>query len=349
MATYHINARGEAGLCRATKACPFGDASAHYESQEEARAAYELSMKGSTFSDGKSASALVTHALTTPLRACEKPSWWETYSSEVGEDFPPPELLGVVESKRGPLAVVWLPQSPRKDDHWPRVEKGIETSACLLKTLDGAEEVGSLRISFTSEETFRRAFGEDAYTPFRYAENALGHSLGVYDEEERDLTLDEDARANVLRSIWAHAHRDQRRTPLSMKGDPGFRGSWNLKEEDAPADEEALSRDLADAAKRYETQLEERKAYWNTPLPAYSTLVGEYKGQGLGATLYVYGARRLAEDGQMLKAASSRTEDALKLWDSLSKDPRLPVTEVQVRHETLDGVETVTYPALDFR
>jgi len=42
MATYHINANGDAGACRATVgSCPFGDAVNHYDSAEAAREAYE--------------------------------------------------------------------------------------------------------------------------------------------------------------------------------------------------------------------------------------------------------------------------------------------------------------------
>lgn len=40
--SYHVNAKGETGRCRAKVSCPFGDLeSEHYATQEEARAAYE--------------------------------------------------------------------------------------------------------------------------------------------------------------------------------------------------------------------------------------------------------------------------------------------------------------------
>ena len=41
MAKYHINGKGEPGVCRAQKNCPFGDADHHYSSAEEAREAFE--------------------------------------------------------------------------------------------------------------------------------------------------------------------------------------------------------------------------------------------------------------------------------------------------------------------
>lgn len=42
MARYHINSKGEPGVCRAKLACPFGGDEAHFASKEEAREAYEV-------------------------------------------------------------------------------------------------------------------------------------------------------------------------------------------------------------------------------------------------------------------------------------------------------------------
>ena len=41
VARYHINSKGEPGVCKAQQACPFGDASEHYDSPEAAREAFE--------------------------------------------------------------------------------------------------------------------------------------------------------------------------------------------------------------------------------------------------------------------------------------------------------------------
>ena len=38
---YHINSKGEPGLCKAQKACPFGGSDAHFTSKEAARFAFE--------------------------------------------------------------------------------------------------------------------------------------------------------------------------------------------------------------------------------------------------------------------------------------------------------------------
>lgn len=45
MAKYHINSKGEPGVCRAKHACPFGSAEEHYDSREKAREAYERGQK----------------------------------------------------------------------------------------------------------------------------------------------------------------------------------------------------------------------------------------------------------------------------------------------------------------
>ena len=46
MSKYHINAKGEPGLCRAEKNCPFGDSDHHFSTAEDARKAYEITMAG---------------------------------------------------------------------------------------------------------------------------------------------------------------------------------------------------------------------------------------------------------------------------------------------------------------
>lgn len=46
---YHINSKGEAGVCRATKGnCPFGSQDEHYTNADDARQAFEAKMTGET-------------------------------------------------------------------------------------------------------------------------------------------------------------------------------------------------------------------------------------------------------------------------------------------------------------
>jgi hypothetical protein len=50
MAKFHLNAKGEAGACKATKGgCPFGDDSQHFDSAEAAREHFEQSSSSETF------------------------------------------------------------------------------------------------------------------------------------------------------------------------------------------------------------------------------------------------------------------------------------------------------------
>ncbi len=46
MTSFHINAKGEPGQCRAQKQCPFGGVDAHFTSAEAARSAYEAQQSG---------------------------------------------------------------------------------------------------------------------------------------------------------------------------------------------------------------------------------------------------------------------------------------------------------------
>ena len=47
MARYHINSKGEPGVCKAQQACPFGGAEEHYDSADQAREAFEAQQGGS--------------------------------------------------------------------------------------------------------------------------------------------------------------------------------------------------------------------------------------------------------------------------------------------------------------
>lgn len=49
MARYHINAKGEPGICRAQQACPFGGPDQHYPTKEDAARAFEAEMDASLF------------------------------------------------------------------------------------------------------------------------------------------------------------------------------------------------------------------------------------------------------------------------------------------------------------
>lgn len=65
MARFHINNNGDAGTCRAaTGACPFGGEADHYETPEEARAAFEREMGGAFQKMSREEVAEIAEALT---------------------------------------------------------------------------------------------------------------------------------------------------------------------------------------------------------------------------------------------------------------------------------------------
>lgn len=50
-----------------------------------------------------------------------------------------------------------------------------------------------------------------------------------------------------------------------------------------------------------------------------------FRGQGLGASVYVYMARKLATFGRTLRSAGVQSPEAVALWDRMQSDPQLPV------------------------
>lgn len=71
MAKYHITAKGEPGVCRATsKPCPLGSDDKHYDSPEAAREAYEKEQKEATFAPPKS-KAQESYPGITPVKRSE--------------------------------------------------------------------------------------------------------------------------------------------------------------------------------------------------------------------------------------------------------------------------------------
>lgn len=52
MAKYHITAKGEPGVCRATKSCPLGGENDHFDSKDAAREAYEERQENQALLDG---------------------------------------------------------------------------------------------------------------------------------------------------------------------------------------------------------------------------------------------------------------------------------------------------------
>lgn len=53
LSKYHVNKKGEPGVCRATKFCPFGGESEHYATRKEAAKAFESAMSSFTIPERK--------------------------------------------------------------------------------------------------------------------------------------------------------------------------------------------------------------------------------------------------------------------------------------------------------
>jgi hypothetical protein len=94
MSKYHLNYRGEPGLCSATvKPCPFGGPDDHFETENDARKAYEKQARKAVFS--KSHKKHVTSPLPQdPSEA--NPNWLNDFAAKFSEPTEHTELSAAV-------------------------------------------------------------------------------------------------------------------------------------------------------------------------------------------------------------------------------------------------------------
>jgi hypothetical protein len=90
MSRYHIDKKGEPGVCHATKSCPLGDNSEHYSTEGQARAAYEESMAEHIFyhvSRGSALKDILTDGLTPQKPEGDFPEGVYLFKDEENAEF----------------------------------------------------------------------------------------------------------------------------------------------------------------------------------------------------------------------------------------------------------------------
>lgn len=98
---FHLNKKGEARPCSATVgSCPYGDASEHYESAVEARAAFEESMSAVpellNLKSNASAAAFQSFEPNEAPLTAEEEEWFPA-DPQVEDSLPPEEYRGLNE------------------------------------------------------------------------------------------------------------------------------------------------------------------------------------------------------------------------------------------------------------
>lgn len=370
MPKYHVNDKGEVGTCRAKKRCPFGDIDLeHFSSKEEARKYYEsvneMEQRASLVKKFPQHPA-TTRALAAPLDPIDIHTDWLDEMAEDGERLfgEKPVVVDVVDTPAGRAAVVWENHSTRDFDVSTQLQRGYGFSRLVVRTIDEGKLVGYVTASFVDDNSLKLSFGDDQYSGLRYCAASQGRSFGmkVYSKNFDGPAYDPFTRARteeeileVKRNVWAAAYNDFKIAPEWLPKDHPGRHSWggvDLKPEHAPADVEVLEADLKRicevADERYEEHRLNHKPDWASV--DYSKVDDEFRGQGLGTSLYVYTARMLARNGKALRSSDTQSDEAQRAWARMAADGDLPVKRIVSVYRT-GGVIRYRTPhfLLDFR
>lgn len=271
----------------------------------------------------------------------EKPKWMDAYASEMENyEFPStPELMDVFDSPQGKIAVVWEPHSFAEGDKYVQREKGMQVSQFVLKHFDTGEKLGRMVVSSISDESFARSYKDDELTPLRYRGGKGGMLSDLLEDEYINAPLDEQ-----YRYAWRVGHRDLGK---SIQHNGEWVAGHEITDEHIPQDMDRVKKDVHELASTVSVEMNHSRQYFKTPFVDYSSVDDSLKGLGIGSASYIYVARRLAKDGQCLRASGLQSADAEKTWESMKSRLSDRVKEITlVKNVKGDTQDCLT---LDFR
>lgn len=279
----------------------------------------------------------------------KQPSWWKQYEAEAlkNEGLPvKAELIDVVDSPLGKLAVVWQDGSMEKRDRGLSEDSGMGTRVCYYKSFETGETLGYVKMTYIDDASAEKSFGNDEFTPFRWEDRYSGTSYGFRFQDDMEATMNgnltEEELLKVRKKVWSSAQRSSGKGITNSEGK--YIPSYNISEEDIP-EGEALIKDLKAFSKEMNKTIKAKKKYFATPFVDYSKVDKSLKGKGFGAALYVYTARKLGENGQVLRGSGVQSDDAQSLWGKFKE--KFPDNVSTIKLTNL-GRQT-TAPTLDFR
>lgn len=238
-----------------------------------------------------------------------------------------PEIIDVIDTNAGKMAVVWEYQSLAENDFHVQTERGFHVHRITYQDLKTGAVKGYLKIGSVSEESMAQSFGNDQWSTMRFYSDRCGRTFMTrYDDDggKTDLSTllhNPSTRLEAKTKIWLGAHMATRSSPKGSS-----KGYYQLTEDDAPSEEE-MDRDLANLQEEYmDEEWDNYQKNHHTPTIDYSKLDDSLRGQGLGPAMYVYGARKLAEKGKVLRSSSIQSDDATGLWARMAKNDKLPIS-----------------------
>jgi hypothetical protein len=271
----------------------------------------------------------------------EQPKWWKKFAeeSEAHPTIPSrPELLDVIDSPVGKLAVVWQP-----DDQEDRniIYSGLGIKACYFKSFKTGEDLGHVKIQYKTDETFARSFKNDDYTLFRWKEESFPRR--EYGLEDAPETTELEDKKALNKTIWKNIVHNSRTDIITSNKERVY--CSDVTEEHAP-DDQTVKKIIAKERKKLEQEMADNLGNYSTGGFVERSRVDEkLSGKGYGTALYLYTARKLAEQNTVIRASGIQSQDAQNLWNRFSKKYPNRVKPVTF---TYMGKEK-TVPTLDFR
>jgi len=356
MAKYHINEAGNPGVCKArTKPCPFGGESDHYADPMEARRIYERQQEllaDIGVGDSHALSPATELALTASLEPLPRqPRWIKGLTSRLQKEFfgVTPQAIAVIDSPLGPLAVVWEAASVEANDISSEIEQGYRIARITYRTLRKGEIVAYAKAAHISPAALNESYGSDEWRGLRYSRHRdsfyamdIHYPEGNYSPEQSAVGLDRtqvdipklDTKEKLVEFVGkaqSHLRSYTDRLPMSM-------------------DEPELRTELSRLQKEASDRLDAHGAGFAEPYIDYINLDrDELRGQGLGASLYVFMARKQAEQGLSLRASGLQTPEAAKSWKRMAADSRFPVKVSNSVYQGRGERTVSTGYSLDFR
>lgn len=313
-------------LTKSQKSCQAQDPSTcrYHGSRVTADSLFASYMKDSS-AKISNPSTLVNHAIKSPLVwNGKKPTWWKKYSkkSEAGYLPTTPQIIDVLESPEGKIAVVWENNSQLSNDQGMTMDSGYGMHVCYYKSMKTGETLGYIKMAYMDDKSFERCFGNDEFTPFRYADRYDGirsdFRQEIYSDGYHTEPLSEEQSEQKWRDIWMSA-RQYNKIKTSFYDEQGNHiPSSSLEEQHIPS-VDAIKKDLSPYITHLQSEIQMKREYFKHPYVDFSRVEEPLTGKGFGTALYVYTARMLGQQGKILCGSSIKSPDAQKVWAGLKK------------------------------
>lgn len=293
------------------------------------RRAHQLQLLGLAADEDKpcitTASTMIQQSLATSLgdESLPKPAWWDEYRSATESNPTPllaitPELLAVLDTPHGKVAVSWEERSQFEGDRDIIMNSGYHIRALVMRDFETGEQVGYLRSTMMDEASMKQSFGVDEFDVFRYYSRKKGMGCPVPSPEEIQ-NADEETLRQVRRKAWLAARQDRDLGGPLKLSDGTHIERYQLTENHIP-DDVVVKKDLDALAKRIRKMMNDDLKWAKEPFVDYSRVSDTYQGMGYGTAMYILTARKLATQGRVLTASGVQSDEAQATWQRMKRN-----------------------------